>query len=167
MVEAMEQGTNRLRPEEGRAVWVLGTQLMTYKVSAEQTGGAYSLFEGLVPPRDGTPPHIHHREDECFYVLEGEFEFSVGDDTLLAEAGTLVYIPRGTLHAFRNVGEEPGRLLISQTPGGLHERFFEEAGEAAADTRIPPVPKGSPDFERIAAIAAKYGTEIPPVSPAA
>jgi mannose-6-phosphate isomerase-like protein (cupin superfamily) len=166
-VESTEKSNAHLGPEKGLSVWVFGGQLLTYKVRSEQTGGAYSLFEGLVPAHDGTPPHIHHREDECFYVLEGEFEFSVGDDTLLAEAGTLVYIPRGTLHAFRNVGEEPGRLLISQTPGGLHERFFEEAGEAAADTRIPPVPKGSPDFERIAAIAAKYGTEIPPVSPAA
>jgi mannose-6-phosphate isomerase-like protein (cupin superfamily) len=161
MVEAMEQGTNRLRPEEGRAVWVLGTQLMTYKVSAEQTGGAYSLFEGLVPPRDGTPPHIHHREDECFYVLEGEFEFSVGDDTVAAGVGSLIYVSKGTLHAFKNVGEGPGRLLASQTPGGLHERFFEEVGEEATDKTAPPGAAGPPGLEKIAAIAAKYGTEVP------
>jgi mannose-6-phosphate isomerase-like protein (cupin superfamily) len=160
-VETMEQENTHLRPEEGRAVWVLGTQLMTYKVSAEQTGGAYSLFEGLVPPHDGTPPHIHHREDECFYVLEGEFEFLKGEDAVTAGVGSLIYVPKGTLHAFRNVGEGPGRLLSSQTPGGLHERFFEEIGEEAADRSTPPVAQGSPDLERVAAIAAKYGTEIP------
>ena len=161
-MEMMEQGSTHLRPEEGRAVWVLGTQLITYKVSAEQTGGAYSLFEGLVPPHDGTPPHIHHREDECFYVLEGEFEFLKGDDTVTAGVGSLIYVPKGTLHAFKNVGEKLGRLLNSQTPGGLHERFFEEVGEEATDKTVPPVAAGPPDLERVAAIAAKYGTEIPP-----
>ena len=146
-METMEQGS---------------TQLMTYKVSAEQTGGAYSLFEGLVPPRDGTPPHIHHREDECFYMLEDEFEFLKGDDTVTAGAGSLIYVPKGTLHAFKIVGEKLERLLNSQTPGGLHERFFEEVGEDATDKTVPPGAAGPPDFERIAAIAAKYGTEIPP-----
>jgi mannose-6-phosphate isomerase-like protein (cupin superfamily) len=144
----MEQGKTHLGPEEGRSVWVLGSRL-TYKVTAAQTGGAYSLFEGLVPARGETPPHIHHREDECFYVLEGEFEFSKGDDTVKAGAGSLVYVPKGTLHGVRNVGEGEGRLLNSQTPGGLHERFYEEAAE------------GSPDLERVAQIAARYGTEMP------
>jgi mannose-6-phosphate isomerase-like protein (cupin superfamily) len=157
----MRHSDTHLRPEEGRSVWVLGTQLMTYKVTAEQTGGAYSLFEGLVPAHDGTPPHIHHREDECFYVLEGEFEFLKGDDTVTVGAGSLIYVPKGVLHAFRNVGEGPGRLLNSQTPGGLHERFFEEISEEATDKSTPPAPQEPPDFERVAAIAAKYGTEIP------
>ena len=165
-VETTEQPRTHLRPAEGRSVWVLG-QLLTCKVTAEQTGGAYSLFEGLVPAHEGTPPHIHHREDECFYVLEGEFEFLRGDATVTAEAGTLIYVPRGTLHAFTNVGEEPGRLLTSQTPGGLHERFFEEVGEEAVDRVNPPAVEGPPDLERIAAIAAKYGTEVPRIPPAA
>ena len=110
-------------PGEGRAVWVLGGQLLTYKVTAEQTGGAYSLFEGTVPP------HIHHREDESFYVVDGEFEFSRDGETIKAGPGSLVYVPRGSLHAFENVGGGRGTLLLSQTPGGLHERFFEEVGE--------------------------------------
>ena len=147
-METMEQGKTHLGPEEGRSVWVFGSRL-TYKVTAAQTGGAYSLFEGLVPARGETPPHIHHREDECFYVLEGEFEFSKGDDTVTAGAGSLVYVPKGTLHGVRNVGEGEGRLLNSQTPGGLHERFYEEAAE------------GTPDLERVAKLAAKYGTEMP------
>jgi mannose-6-phosphate isomerase-like protein (cupin superfamily) len=160
-LETTEKARTHLRPAEGRSAWVFGSQLLTCKVTAEQTGGAYSLFEGIVPARGGTPPHIHHREDECFYVLEGEFEFLSGDDNVTAEGGTLIYVPRGTLHAFTNVGEGPGRLLMSQTPGGLHERFFEEAGREAVDGVNPPAVEGPPDIERIAAIAAKYGTEIP------
>jgi mannose-6-phosphate isomerase-like protein (cupin superfamily) len=161
-VDTRERANTHLRPAEGRSVWVFGSQLLTYKVTAEQTGGAYSLFEGLVPEREGTPPHIHHREDECFYVLEGEFEFLTGEDTVRAGAGSLVYVPRGTLHAFKNVGEGPGRLLNSQTPGGLHERFFEEVGKEAAGRTTPPVAAGPPDFQELAEIAARYGTEIPP-----
>src|SRR4028118_754578 len=132
-------------PGEGRAVWVLGGQLLTYKVTAEQTGGAYSLFEGTVPPGGGAPPHIHHREDEGFYVVEGEFEFSRVGETMRAGPGSLVYVPRGSLHAFSNVGEGRGTLLLSQTPGGLHERFFEEVGEEATDPTTPPAAAGPPD----------------------
>jgi mannose-6-phosphate isomerase-like protein (cupin superfamily) len=148
-------------PGEGRAVWVPGGRLLTYKVTAEQTGGAYSLFEDTVPPQYGAPPHIHHREDESFYVVEGEFEFSRDGETIRAGAGSLVYVPRGSLHAFKNVGERSGRLLMSQTPGGLHERFFEEVGEEATDRTTPPAATGRPD---LVAVAAKYGTEMP-VSP--
>jgi len=89
-VETTEQARTHLRPAEGRSVWIFGSQLLTCKVTAEQTGGAYSLFEGLVPAHEGTPPHIHHREDESYYVLEGEFEFLRGDESVTAEAGTLI-----------------------------------------------------------------------------
>jgi mannose-6-phosphate isomerase-like protein (cupin superfamily) len=160
-VETREKVTAYVGPGEGRSLWVLGSQLLTYKVTAEQTGGAYSLFEGTVLPQEGTPPHIHHREDESFYVVEGEFEFLKDGETIRAGAGSLVYVPKGGLHAFKNVGEEKGRLLLSQTPGGLHERFFEELGEEATDKTAPPVADGPPDAGRIVAVAAKYGTEIP------
>ena len=153
-------------PGEGRAVWVLGGQLLTYKVTVEQTGGAYSLFEGTVPPGGDAPPHIHHREDESFYVVDGEFEFSRDGETIKAGPGSLVYVPRGRLHAFENVGEGRGTLLLSQTPGGLHERFFEEVGEEATDPTKPPVAAGPPDLLALVAAAARYGTEMPtpPVS---
>ncbi len=141
-------------------MWVLGGQLLTLKVTAEQTGGAYSLFEGTVPPGGGAPAHIHHREDESFYVVEGEFEFSRNGETIRAGAGSLVYVPKGSLHAFENVGEERGTLLLSQTPGGLHERFFDEVGEEATDRATPPVVAGSPDLLALVTVAAKYGTEL-------
>ena len=160
-MEAKGRGTSHVGPGEGRALWVPGG-LHTRKVAAAQTGGAYSLFEAVVPPRGGPPPHVQHREDECFYVLKGEFEFLDDGRTFLAGPGSLVYVPKGNLNAFKNVGEEPGRMLVGQTPGGVHERFYEEIGEEARDSTNPPVMDGPPDVGRIAAIAAKYGIEIPP-----
>ncbi len=114
--------------------------------------------------RPGAPPHIHHREDESFYVVEGEF--SRDGETMKAGPGPPVYVPRGSLHAFKNVGAERGTLLLIQTPGGLHERFFEEVGEEAIDPTTPPVAAGPPDLTALVAAAARYGTEMPtpPVS---
>jgi hypothetical protein len=90
-------------------------------------------------------------------VVEGEFEFYKDGETMRASAGSLVYVPRGSLHAFKNVGEGQGRLLMSQTPGGLHERFFEEVGAEATDRTTPPAATDRPD---LVAVAAKYGTEV-------
>ena len=163
-MELLNREVGHLRPGAGRAVWVFGNQLLTCKVTAEQTSGAYSLFEALIRPQDGTPPHVQHREDECFYVLEGEFEFLMGEEVAGATPGTLLYVPRGTLHALKNIGEDAGRVLISQTPGGLHERFFEEIGEIAVDGEGPRARNFS-DFATVAAIAAKYGIEMPPPPP--
>jgi mannose-6-phosphate isomerase-like protein (cupin superfamily) len=86
--------------------------------ASEQTGGAYSLFEVTTQPQGGPPPHVQHREDESFYVLEGEYEFlDDGGSNMRAGAGTLIYVPRGNLHAHKNVGEGVGRMLVTQTPG--------------------------------------------------
>ena len=147
--------------EGGRSLWVFG-ELVRYKTRSEQTGGAYSLFEIASPSGGGPPPHIQHREDESFYLLEGEYEFLVEDRPFSVGAGSLIYVPRGTLHAHKNLREETGRLLLSQTPGGLHERFFEEIGEPAEDNSRPPVPVDQQHMEKIIAIATEYGIEIPP-----
>jgi quercetin dioxygenase-like cupin family protein len=164
IVEAREQEPGEhaayLPPGEGsKSLWVLG-DLVTYKIASYQTGGAYSLFEVVTQPGSGPPPHVQHREDEAFYVLEGEYEFLVEGRTVNAVAGSLIYVPKGNLHAHKNVGEEPGRMLVSQTPGGLHQRFFEEiGGPATAESRL--VSEGLADIREIAAIAAGYGIEIP------
>lgn len=158
----MNPSTTHLGSGEGsKSLWVLG-ELVTYKVTAEQTGGAYSLFEVVTRPGGSSSPHIQHQEDECFYVLEGEFEFLNNGGVVEASAGSLVYVPRGNLHTYKNVGSEPGRMLVSQTPGGLHERFFKELGEEAQRLTAPPALEGQPDIRRIAMAAAKYGIEIPP-----
>jgi mannose-6-phosphate isomerase-like protein (cupin superfamily) len=90
------------------------------------TSGALMLLEGTISPQLG-PPHIHYREDEFYYVLEGEFEILDGDRTFIASAGSFVHIPRGTLHRFKNVGATPARMLVFFTPAGM-ENFFFEAG---------------------------------------
>ena len=160
-MEAKGRSAAQVGPGEGRSVWVLG-ELVTRKVASEQTGGAYSLFEVVSQPQGGPPPHVQHREDECFYVLEGEFEFLNNDCIFGMGPGSLVYVPRGNLHAHRNIGKEPGRMLVSQTPGGLHEHFFEEIGKPATGRATATLPECPPEVGRIAAIAAKYGIEIPP-----
>jgi mannose-6-phosphate isomerase-like protein (cupin superfamily) len=159
--EQMEEGAPHVMRGEGRSMWIFG-ELVTYKVTAEQTGGAYSLFEVMSRPEEGgLPLHVQHREDESFYVLEGEYEFVVEGRTINAGAGSLIYVPKGNLHAHNNVGEDIGRMLVSQTPGGSHERFFEEIGEETKDGSTPPGSEDPPDMESIAKIAAEYGIEMP------
>ncbi len=157
METSSHSATVYVGPAEGRAVRMAGLQLVTRKVSSEQTGGAYSLFEVTVAPKGGSQPHVQHREDECFYVLEGEFEFVVEGAGIEAGIGSLVYVPKGNLHAFENVGQTMGRLLVSQTPGGSHERFIEEVGDPVTGETAPPAPE---DAERLAAVGALYGVEI-------
>jgi mannose-6-phosphate isomerase-like protein (cupin superfamily) len=152
---------NTVDTAENRALWVLG-ELVTYKIASEQSGGAISLFEVVVQPQGGPPPHIQHREDEWTYVLEGEFEILHGDRTIRCNPGSLVYVPRGHLHTYKNVGQHPGRLLVGQTPGGYLQAFFGEVGEEAIDKSTPPVMDSPPDVARIVATAASHGMEIPP-----
>jgi mannose-6-phosphate isomerase-like protein (cupin superfamily) len=148
-------------PGEGRAVRMAGLQL-TRKVTAEQTGGAYSLFEVTVGPGRDDGPHVQHREDECFYVLEGRFGFVVEGEEVEAGPGSLVYVPKGTLHAFQNTGPSTGRMLVSQTPGGLYEGLIEEVGEPATDEATIPATDNLPEAERLAAAGAKHGLEMVP-----
>ena len=161
----MEVAAVNIPPGEGkRTAWVLG-ELVTYKIPSPRTGGAYSLFEVATPPGAGSPPHVQHREDEAFYVLEGEFEFLLNGNTLIAGAGSLLYVPKGTLHAHRNVGEGVGRMLITQTPGGLYERFFEEVGKPADGESGPLAFQARPEVDIIRAIASEYGIEVLPPIP--
>jgi mannose-6-phosphate isomerase-like protein (cupin superfamily) len=144
----------------GRSLWVLG-ELVAYKIPSHRTGGAYTLFEVSTHPGSGPPLHIQHREDESFYVLEGAYEFVVESRTIRAVVGSLLYVPKGTLHAHKNVGEGVGRMLVSQTPGGLYERFFEEVGEEApSKVVVPSLETDPPEAARIVTAAARYGIEM-------
>ena len=113
----MEKGVAHIPPGAGaKSLWVLG-EPVTCKTISDQTGSAYSHFEVESRPVPGPPPHVQHREGESFWVLEGEYEFVVEGHTTRAGVGSLVYAPRGNLHAHKNVGDGPGRMLLSQTPG--------------------------------------------------
>jgi mannose-6-phosphate isomerase-like protein (cupin superfamily) len=157
----LETGVAHIRPGEGsRSLWVMG-EMVTCKITSDQTSGAYSLFEIITRPGEGPPPHVQHWEDEVFYVLEGEYEFLDGVSTIRAGVGSLIYVRSGNLHTHKNVGQGPGRMLVSQTPGGAHERYFEELAENPA---APFAFKESSDVEIVSAIATKYGIEILPPS---
>ena len=148
---------------DGEAVWFAPNR-MTIKATAETTGGAYGLFEALVAPRSGPPLHVHHREDEAFWVLEGELTMVCGDETFSAVPGSYVFLPRGVPHTFVNEGDTPARMLTLISPGG-GERFFVDAGRAPEGEGLPPA--GPPDVEKLARVGAEYGNEIvgPPLAP--
>jgi mannose-6-phosphate isomerase-like protein (cupin superfamily) len=154
-------GVTHVPPGEGRRSLLVLGELVRYKTTSEQTGGAYSLFGVATHPGAGPPPHVQHREDESFYVLRGEFEFVVEGRTIRVGVGSLIYVPKGNLHAHKNVGKGVGSMLVSQTPGGLCEHFFEEVGKPVNDEGGPLVFEDQPDVGRIVEVAAKYGIEIP------
>ena len=97
-------------PDGGDSVWLVGDRI-TVKLTSEETGGVYSVAEEISPPQGGPPPHTHSQVEETLYVLEGEVEFLLGEDTIPAGAGSCVYVPRGALHTFKNVGTSPSRVL--------------------------------------------------------
>ena len=119
-----------LGPGEGRTI--PGTDAITLKATGEQTAGSIGFLEATSPPGYGPPRHVHYGCDELFYVLEGQFLFLVGDRQFSGPPGTFVFIPRGTVHAAKVVGSEPGKVLVSYVPGG-QELSFEEFGRLPAD----------------------------------
>lgn len=154
-----DRGTVHVEADDVRPVRVFG-EVVTRKVASERTGGAYTLSEAVVRPGRGVPPHIHHREDECFYILEGAFDFTIEGRSLRATPGSLVYVSKGTLHAYENVGADTAKLLVWQTPGGLCERYYAEVGEAADTEDASRSERDLLEVTRIATTAARYGIEI-------
>src|SRR6516162_9232290 len=112
------------QPGAGRTVAVVG-DVYRFLATGEDTGGKYALFEAVVPPGGGPPPHVHSKEEEGFYVLEGETTFTVNGERVVATAGTFANMPVGTLHSFKNESSKPTRMLISVAPAGLEQMFFE------------------------------------------
>ena len=110
---------------EGRSLTTPTADVITIKADTRQTNGSMTVMELRVAPGSGPATHIHLREDELWWVLEGDFRFRTADDWLSASAGGMAFGPRGMPHAFQNIGESPGRLLIVTTPSGV-ERFFEQ-----------------------------------------
>jgi mannose-6-phosphate isomerase-like protein (cupin superfamily) len=147
--------------DEGQSFWFLGT-LMTLKASAETTRGAFGLIEQLAPAGFAPPRHVHHAEDEAFYLLSGEAEFLVGDQTWPVTSGGYVYLPRDVPHSFRVGAAAPARLLQWTYPAGL-ENFFVELGTPATARVLPPPagPEIAPAaIRRLLELAPKYHLEI-------
>lgn len=146
-----------LREGEGEALWFLGT-LATIKASSETTDGRVAVIEHLAPQGAGSPLHVHHREDEWFYVVEGALTFWVGGEVIDAPAGSFVYGPRDTPHTFV-VSSPEARFLLVTEPAGF-ERFLRGLSEPAQAPTIPPPPDAPPDPAPLVAAAAEYGIEI-------
>jgi quercetin dioxygenase-like cupin family protein len=120
----------------GEAYWVMGT-LFRYLVTGAESGGSYFTLIVDLGPEQGPPPHIHHLEEEHFYILDGQLTYFVGDQTIQASAGDFIHIPRGTVHSFKN-GPKPSRLLATFAPAGI-EGFFRAVGELVDDhSKSPP-----------------------------
>lgn len=140
-----------LGPHEGRTATplnVVGEETLV-KVSPADSDGQMAFFHLTAPPMSGPPLHFHSREDELFYVLEGELVFELDGERFTAVAGSTVYLRRGVVHAYQNFTNETARLLIVTTPGAFCG-FFEELSAATP-------PSGMPDMEVLEALTLKYG----------
>ncbi len=127
----------------GGQIWV--------HVSGDTTGGAFGMWEGLLPPGGSSPIHIHHKEDECVFVMEGTLLFVCGDQQWESGPGTWVRMPKDVPHGIRAVGDTPVRFLEFFLPAGL-EQLFNKLPETKLDTK--------PDMTKILAVAKHYGLEF-------
>src|SRR5215831_10869929 len=146
-----------------RSVWYSGW-LLTFLATGEETGGQFALMEQVARKGNVPPRHIHHREDETFYVVEGEMTFFVGDQTIKATPGTMVFAPRDIPHSF-TIDSEQVRILVQVSPAGL-EGFFKACSVPAPSMTLPP-PAEVPNSEKqkMMALAPEYGFEfVPPKS---
>ncbi|MGI4869675.1 MAG: cupin domain-containing protein [Janthinobacterium lividum] len=130
----------------GTPLTVLGDRLLL-KLTSPDTAGRFTAVEQFNEPGTGIPLHRHTREDESFWVLEGQVEFVVGDTTTVVEPGGFVYAPRDIAHSFRAVSATPTRMLVHVWPAGLENMFGE----------LSQLPAGPPDLGQVAAICAHYG----------
>jgi mannose-6-phosphate isomerase-like protein (cupin superfamily) len=142
---------------EGEARWWFGL-LAVIKATAADTGGQMTIVEVTNPPGWEGPLHVHHREDEGFWILEGDATIEVGERTIHAGVGDYVFGPRHIPHRY-TVGEAGCRMLFILTPGGM-EDLVRQTSVPATSRTFPPPSHEEPDMERIAAIAKAYGNEL-------
>jgi quercetin dioxygenase-like cupin family protein len=142
---------------EGEARWWFGS-LAVIKATSADTGGQMSIVEITEPPGAEAPLHVHHREDEAFWILDGDVTFEVGDTTIEAHPGDYAFGPRDIPHRY-TVGEAGCRMLFILTPGGFEDLIM-EMSEPATSRTLPPPAEEEPDWERIARIAEAHGNEL-------
>jgi mannose-6-phosphate isomerase-like protein (cupin superfamily) len=145
-----------LHEGQGDATWFIGT-LMTRKAGASDGSGGVAFIDQLAPAGFGPPLHVHRREDEGFYILQGEVDFFCDGKMVHGSAGSWLLLPKDLPHAFKVRGETPARMLTFTFPAGF-EGFVSELGSPAPRRTLPP--QEPPDVARIAAVAARYGIEI-------
>jgi quercetin dioxygenase-like cupin family protein len=146
-----------VRPGDGRALGVLGNTF-TFKVMAADTGDSYSMVEIISPPNAGIPPHRNHRESETHVILRGLYNFVLGTETHEAPPGAVFFVPRGTLHAFQNVGQDEGHLLLIASPGSNNEALTAKLAERFGSELLASGPDPAA-LEALATLARQYGVE--------
>lgn len=141
---------------EGEAIWWFDS-LAEIKTTAADTGGLMTIVQMTCPPGEEAPWHVHHREDEGFWIIDGDVTIEVGDDTVVeCHAGDYAFGPRDIPHRY-TVGEAGCRMLFILTPGGM-EDLIREMGRPAESRTLPP--PSEPDFAHVAAVADRYGAEL-------
>ena len=143
----------------GQHFWALGVHV-TVRVTSEDTNGAYSVFEDVVPPGGGPPLHSHSKEDETMLVLDGELEVTLAEQTVTVRPGTFVHMPRGVPHRFKNTTNASARMLLSYTPGGFEQWFTEIGTPATADATGPAPEVTREGIQRAVAAAERYGVHF-------
>jgi len=131
---------------------------LVFKVTGDDTGGAFDYFIVEVAPHGGPPLHVHHRQEETIHVLKGQYKIRIGDEVFQCNEGGFAYLPSGVPHAFLNLTDQSGEVIVVYTPGGGH-KFYEELGPMSRG--------GSPDQKLIGALFEKYDMTLlgPPLSP--
>jgi quercetin dioxygenase-like cupin family protein len=145
-------------PTQGRTVAIVG-DVYRFLATGEDTDGKYAMWEAIVPPGGGPPPHVHSREEESFYVLEGEITITVDGERIVATAGMFANMPVGIQHSFRNESDRTAKMLISVAPAGLEQMFF-DIGVPLSEGATAALPPTKEEIEKLMAIAPRYGLEI-------
>lgn len=146
-----------LKPKEGLKLQSGPGRDLIFKVTGEDTGGAFDYFIVEVAPYGGPPLHVHHKQEETIHVLKGRFKVRIGDEIFYLNEGDFAYLPSQVPHAFLNLTNEGGEIIVVYTPGGGH-KFYEELG--------PLTRNGSPDKKVVAQLFEKYEMTLlgPPLS---
>lgn len=150
-----------LTPRSTPRRW-LANDYAHFLLTSLNSPGTLGLFEAVVPPGGGNPPHTHNLEDESFYVLEGTLRFTVNDTFFDARAGDFIYAPRGSIHNFANISDSPARILISVTPSATFEAFAAECGAKWAGEDIPPQHIQQDAISRMVKDSHRFGLTILP-----
>lgn len=161
----VKQSTMLVPPGKGSTYLVLG-DLYTLLAEGKDTGGTYGLIEQTMQPQSMIPPHIHDEFEEAHYVVEGEIEYQLEGQTVVATSGTYLHIPKGQSHAFKNIGSKPAKLLAWLTPAG-GEQFFVEVGKPVnlplnEEERSLLGVVNPADFEKAVEKALKYSRFVTP-----
>jgi quercetin dioxygenase-like cupin family protein len=146
------------KPGAGRTIAVVG-DVYRFLATGDDTNGKYALWEAIVPPGGGPPPHVHSREEEGFYILEGEITFTIDSEPLVATAGMFANMPVGVPHSFKNASNRPAKMLISVAPAGLERMFFEFGVPVPQGATTAPPPTKE-EIDKLLVVAPRYGIEI-------